>query len=62
MRKQQQTVEVHRELHAFSPVGSDTFRDEDESESDDDYEADSSNVRYIVAPKTSEPRIASANN
>ena len=31
-------------------------------ESDDDYEADSSNVRYIVAPKTSEPRIASANN
>ena len=61
-RKQQQTLEVQRELHAFSPVGSDTFLDEDESEVDEDYEGDASNVRYIVAPKTSEPRIASANN
>ena len=53
-------ADIQRELHAFSPVGSDTFQDEDESSDDD--QADDTDVRYIAAPKDSEPRIASAKN
>ena len=52
-------MDLAREIHAFSPVGSDTFADEStDDEHDDNGDA---NVRYIVAPKTSEPRIVSAN-
>jgi len=59
-RRQLNMADIQRELHAFSPVGSDTFQDEDESSDDD--QADDTDVRYIVAPKDSEPRIASAKN
>ena len=52
-------MDLAREIHAFSPVGSDAFADEStDDEHDDNGDA---NVRYIVAPKTSEPRIVSAN-
>ena len=52
---------MQREVHAFSPVGSDTFLDEDESDDEGD-NVDGANVRYIAAPNQSKPRIASAMN
>merc|ERR1712106_128945 len=47
------SLEMQRELHAFSPTGSDTFLDEDESEDGGGDEQDGINVQYIVAPQQS---------
>ena len=52
---------MQRELHVFSPTGSDTFLGEEESDEEDDDEHDGANVRYIIAPQHSEPRIANMN-
>merc|ERR1712106_292214 len=47
------SLEMQRELHAFSPTGSDTFLDEDESDDGGGDEQDGINVQYIVAPQQS---------
>ena len=65
-RKQQHhqlpSFEMQRELHAFSPTGSDTFLNEDESDDEGQDEHDGATVRYIMAPQQSEPCIVSNNN